>query len=82
MRILQVIHGYPMRFNAGSEVYTQALAQGLADRHTVRVFTRHEDPFTQYDSTQCPGAQRMKSCWKVKPSTMKGRPWGTCWPTR
>ncbi|HLM45065.1 MAG TPA: glycosyltransferase, partial [Myxococcaceae bacterium] len=45
MRILQVIHGYPMRFNAGSEVYTQALSQGLADRHEVRVFTRHEDPF-------------------------------------
>jgi hypothetical protein len=40
MRILLVIHGYPMRFNAGSEVYTQALAQGLADRHTVQVFTR------------------------------------------
>ncbi len=45
MRILQVIHGYPMRFNAGSEVYTQALAQGLAERHEVRVFTRYEDPF-------------------------------------
>ncbi|HEX8674936.1 MAG TPA: glycosyltransferase, partial [Longimicrobium sp.] len=35
-----------MRFNAGSEVYTQALAQGLADRHTVQVFTRREDPFS------------------------------------
>ncbi|HYW10283.1 MAG TPA: glycosyltransferase [Longimicrobium sp.] len=46
MRILLVIHGYPMRFNAGSEVYTQALAQGLADRHSVRVFTRCEDPFS------------------------------------
>ena len=32
MRILQVIHGYPMRYNAGSEVYTQGLAQALADR--------------------------------------------------
>lgn len=39
MRILLVIHGYPMRFNAGSEVYTQALAQGLATQHTVQVFT-------------------------------------------
>ncbi|HEY0015285.1 MAG TPA: glycosyltransferase [Longimicrobium sp.] len=46
MRILQIIHGYPMRFNAGSEVYTQALAQGLAERHTVQVFTRREDPFS------------------------------------
>jgi len=45
MRILQVIHGYPMRFNAGSEVYTQALSQGLAERHEVHVFSRYEDPF-------------------------------------
>lgn len=45
MRILQVIHGYPMRYNAGSEVYTQTLARGLADRHEVRVFTREEDAF-------------------------------------
>ena len=45
MRILQVIHGYPMRYNAGSEVYTQALCQGLAERHEVHVFTRDEDPF-------------------------------------
>jgi glycosyltransferase involved in cell wall biosynthesis/MoaA/NifB/PqqE/SkfB family radical SAM enzyme len=50
MRILQVIHGYPMRFNAGSEVYTQSLAQGLAERHQVHIFTRREDPFTpDYD---------------------------------
>jgi glycosyltransferase involved in cell wall biosynthesis/MoaA/NifB/PqqE/SkfB family radical SAM enzyme len=34
-----------MRYNAGSEVYTQALAQGLSDRHEVRVFTRGEDPY-------------------------------------
>ena len=45
MRILQVIHGYPMRYNAGSEVYTQTLAQALADRHDVHVFTREENPF-------------------------------------
>jgi glycosyltransferase involved in cell wall biosynthesis/MoaA/NifB/PqqE/SkfB family radical SAM enzyme len=45
MKILQVIHGYPARFNAGSEIYTQALAHGLADRHEVRVFTRQEDPY-------------------------------------
>ena len=32
MKILPVIHGYPMRYNAGSEVYTQGLAQALADR--------------------------------------------------
>ncbi|MFO0649341.1 MAG: glycosyltransferase [Polyangiales bacterium] len=45
MKVLLVIHGYPMRYNAGSEVYTQALAHALAERHEVRVFTRDEDPF-------------------------------------
>jgi len=45
MKILQVIHGYPMRYNAGSEVYTQTLCHGLANRHEVHVFTREEDPF-------------------------------------
>ena len=45
MRILQVIHGYPMRYNAGSEVYTQGLAQALAERHEVHVFTRQENAF-------------------------------------
>ncbi len=45
MRILQVIHGYPMRFNAGSEVYTQLLCHALSERHEVQVFTRFEDPF-------------------------------------
>ncbi|ACY13399.1 glycosyltransferase [Haliangium ochraceum] len=45
MKVLQVIHGYPMRYNAGSEVYTQTLCHGLADRHEVHVFTREEDSF-------------------------------------
>lgn len=45
MKILQVIHGYPMRYNAGSEVYTQTLCHGLAARHEVHVFTREEDSF-------------------------------------
>jgi glycosyltransferase involved in cell wall biosynthesis/MoaA/NifB/PqqE/SkfB family radical SAM enzyme len=45
MNILQVIHGYPMRYNAGSEVYTQTLCHGLAERHEVHVFTREEDSF-------------------------------------
>ena len=51
MRILLVIHGYPMRYNAGSEVYTQNLAQGLANTHEVRVFSRQDDPFLHaYDT--------------------------------
>ena len=45
MKVLLVIHGFPMRYNAGSEVYTQTLAHGLAERHEVQVFTRFEDPF-------------------------------------
>ena len=46
MRILQVIHGYPMRYNAGSEVYTQTLTRQLfLAGHDVQVFTREEDPF-------------------------------------
>ncbi len=34
-----------MRYNAGSEVYSQTLCQGLAQRHEVHVFTREEDSF-------------------------------------
>lgn len=46
MRILKVIHGYPMRYNAGSEVYTQTLCHWLARHHDVQVFTREEDAFS------------------------------------
>jgi glycosyltransferase involved in cell wall biosynthesis/MoaA/NifB/PqqE/SkfB family radical SAM enzyme len=46
MKILHVIHGYPPRYNAGSEVYTQTLCHALADRHEVHVFTREEDSFS------------------------------------
>lgn len=45
MKIVQVIHGYPPRYNAGSEVYTQGLCQALAARHEVHVFTRQENAF-------------------------------------
>ncbi len=46
MKVLKVIHGYPKRYNAGSEVYSQMLCQGLADAgHEVQVFTREENPF-------------------------------------
>ena len=55
MRVLQVIHGYPPRYNAGSEVYTQTLARALAVRHQVMVFSRFEDPYrppyTELDET-------------------------------
>ena len=52
MRIVQVIHGYPMRYNAGSEVYTQGLAQALAERHEVHIFTRQENTFLPEYATQ------------------------------
>ncbi len=45
MKIVKVIHGYPMRYNAGSEVYSQTLCHGLAERHEIHVFTREEDAF-------------------------------------
>lgn len=46
MKILQVIHGYPPAYSAGSEVYTQTIARGLRSAgHEVRVFTREDDPF-------------------------------------
>lgn len=34
-----------MRYNAGSEVYTQGLAKALAERNEVHVFTRQENAF-------------------------------------
>jgi glycosyltransferase involved in cell wall biosynthesis len=46
MKIVKVIHGYPMRYNAGSEVYSQTICHGLTHYgHNVHVFTREEDPF-------------------------------------
>ena len=45
MKILKVIHGYPMRYNAGSEIYSQTLCHELAERHEIHVFTREEDAF-------------------------------------
>lgn len=45
MRIIHVNHGYPMRYNAGSEVYTRNLAQAQArGGHAVAIFAREEDP--------------------------------------
>lgn len=48
MKILKVIHGYPPRYNAGSEVYSQILCHEL-DRlnHEVVVFSREENSYKQ-----------------------------------
>lgn len=54
MRILQVIHGYPPYYMAGSEVYTYNLARELAKSNEVFVFCRFEDktvPLYQYYDT-------------------------------
>ena len=46
MKVLEVIHGYPPLYNAGSEVYTQIISRGLVQvGHDVSVFTREEDPY-------------------------------------
>ena len=31
MKVLLVIHGYPMRYNAGSEVYTRCISSPMAN---------------------------------------------------
>lgn len=44
--IMQVNHGYPERYNAGSEVYTRSVTHALhAAGHNVSVFAREEDPY-------------------------------------
>ena len=53
MKILKVIHGYPYRYNAGSEVYSQMLCHELADQgHEVVVFTRQENAYKQEYSVE------------------------------
>ena len=47
MKILEVIHGYPPHYNAGSEIYTQTVSEELSRHgHNVSVFCRKEDPFS------------------------------------
>ncbi len=47
MKILQVIHGYPPHYMAGSEVYTWNLVRQLSKTHEVCVFSRVENPFAE-----------------------------------
>ncbi len=52
MNILQVIHGYPPYYMAGSEVYTWNLCRELARGHHVSVFTRTENSYAPtYEET-------------------------------
>jgi glycosyltransferase involved in cell wall biosynthesis/MoaA/NifB/PqqE/SkfB family radical SAM enzyme len=46
MHILKIIHGYPLNYNAGSEVYSQSICNELSMKHKVSVFTREENPYS------------------------------------
>lgn len=53
MKILKVIHGYPPRYSAGSEVYSQLLCHALAEQgHEVTVFTRQENAYKKEYSVE------------------------------
>jgi len=43
MRILQVVHGFPPKQRAGTEIYTYYLSKELAKRHEVHVFYPIQD---------------------------------------
>ncbi len=64
MKILKVIHGYPDRYSAGSEVYSQTLCHALIKRgHEVIVFARLEDPYQQEYSVHW---ERDRLCPEIK----------------
>ncbi|MBK9457495.1 MAG: glycosyltransferase [Bacteroidetes bacterium] len=44
-KLLKIIHGYPLNYNAGSEVYSQSICNELSKHHKVSVFTREENPY-------------------------------------
>jgi len=46
MNILKIIHGYPPKYNAGSEVYSQSICNEFIDQgHHVTILTREEVPY-------------------------------------
>lgn len=46
MKVLEIIHGYPPQYNAGSENYTEAVVNELTKRgHEVAIFCREENQF-------------------------------------
>lgn len=64
MKILKVIHGYPERYNAGSEVYSQNLCHGLINQgHEVIVFSRYADAYKKEYTVQW---EEDSACPKVK----------------
>ncbi len=48
MKIMEIVHGYPPEYNAGSENYTSAISNELANSgHSVLVLSRQENPFVK-----------------------------------
>ncbi|WP_430408571.1 glycosyltransferase [Kordia sp.] len=45
MHILKIIHGFPPLYNAGSEVYSEAITKELSKKYRVTVFTREENVY-------------------------------------
>ena len=46
MNILKIIHGYPPKYNAGSEVYSQSICNELINQgHNITILTREEVPY-------------------------------------
>jgi len=45
MHILKIIHGYPPKYNAGSEVYSQSVVNELKKTEEITVFTREENEY-------------------------------------
>ncbi len=45
LHILKIIHGYPPKYNAGSEVYSQSICNELSKFCRVSIFTREENSF-------------------------------------
>jgi len=52
LKILKIIHGYPPYYMAGSEVYTYNLCKELSKFHEVDIFTRIENNFSPFYTTE------------------------------
>ena len=46
LHVIKIIHGYPLNYNAGSEVYSQSICEELSKQHKISVFTREENPYS------------------------------------
>lgn len=68
MRVLHIVHQYPPQQVGGTELYTQAAAQGMADRgHEAAVFTRSRGPGTGLETAR-EGDITVYRAWEGDPS--------------